>query len=231
MRIGHGRLTVLVALVAVVAVALPAPGGAAGECKGIKTCIPVQGPWVAVPASGEARFLLSCPRGQGIVAGADAVASSRDVHATFDANIASPIKYGLVTGSAAFFRAVSGKHKDGVFRPLIGCIPDPQALRNTVAAKPQPIGPPLVLRSTLERVGPGTADALAFGCEKGEILVDSWTAKMFGTEAPPAPSLARTLTVHTTTDGNRVIVEIRASLSLPDAAAAAVQVGVRCARA
>ena len=32
------------------------------ECAGIPTCIDVPGPWVAVPASGEAKFLLDCPQ-------------------------------------------------------------------------------------------------------------------------------------------------------------------------
>ena len=50
------------------------------ECAGIPTCIDVPGPWVAVPARGEAKFLLDCPQRRGVVGGVDALASSRDIH-------------------------------------------------------------------------------------------------------------------------------------------------------
>ena len=59
----------LVALAATLAGA--APASAAGECKGLKICIPVAGPWVVIPApahgSSSAFWKLACP--QGVVAG------------------------------------------------------------------------------------------------------------------------------------------------------------------
>ena len=49
------RALVLCALLsALAAAAVPGGASAAGECNGIPRCIPVEGPWVAVPANGEA---------------------------------------------------------------------------------------------------------------------------------------------------------------------------------
>jgi hypothetical protein len=63
--------------IAVAAAALLASGAGAAtqECAGIPTCIDVPGPWVAVPAHGQASFLLDCPQRRGVVGGVDALAS------------------------------------------------------------------------------------------------------------------------------------------------------------
>ena len=47
--------------------AVGSANAATGECAGIPTCIDVPGPWVAVPAQGEAKFLLDCPQRRGVV--------------------------------------------------------------------------------------------------------------------------------------------------------------------
>jgi hypothetical protein len=224
------RAVVLGALVAALTV-LAAPGvaGAAGECNGIPRCIPVEGPWVAVPANGEAKFMLQCPQGRGIVAGTDAQASSQDVRATFDAILGAPVSLGRSTNSAALFRAVSAHHHAGLFKPFIGCIPAPSAVRNTIATKASPLGAPLDLRAVTLRLTPGFQRTVTLACPNGETLVDSWTSTAFGSTVPPPPALASAVTVKSRIVKGQARMTIFASEALPRSVQAQLQIGVRCA--
>jgi hypothetical protein len=223
------RLVFVVALAALAATALPGRVGAANECAGIPRCIPVAGPWVAVPAHGEVKFALECPRGRGIVGGTDAQASSLDVRATFDGIIASPVSFGRTTLSSAFFRAVSATHRPGAFKPFIGCIPAENQISNTLSSKITPLGPPLDLKSKLVRVNPGFQRSVSVSCPADESLVDSWNATAFTAAPPPAPGLASAIRVQTKIAGHRATLSISVSEALPPASRAEVQVGVRCA--
>ncbi len=226
-----GRLA-FVALVGVLAVAaLPAGSGAANECNGIPRCVSVQGPWVAVPIVGEAEYLVECPGGMGVVAGTDALASSRDVHATFDGILGSPVSFGRTTAGSALFRAVSGHHRPGAFKPFIGCIPTPSSVRNTLAASATPVGPPLELKAIQVKVSPGVIKTISLTCGKGQTLVDSWSAKAFATAKAPAPELAMGVELQTRIHGRRARLSIATSEVLPATAQAEVQLGVRCAAA
>jgi hypothetical protein len=224
------RIVALAALVGVLAVlVVPGTAGAQNECQGVPTCIPVEGPWVVVPASGEVEFALSCPQGKGIVAGTDVLASSLDVHVTFDGNLGAPIAYGRTTSTGVLFRAVSGRHRLGSFKPFIGCIPAPASVRNTIAAKPTPAGPPLQLVSKLVRLSPGNQKVVTLGCPSGQALVDSWSTPSFDTVNEPDPGLASAIAVKTTISGDRARLAISASEALPAGSHAEVQIGVRCA--
>ena len=224
------RAALLGALVAVLAAA-SATGGAtaAGECNGIPRCIPVEGPWVAVPANGEAKFMLQCPQGRGIIAGTDAQASSQDVRATFDAILGAPVSFGRSTNTTVLFRAVSAHHHAGLFKPFIGCIPAPTAVRNTIATKATPLGAPLDLRAVTLRLTPGFQRTVTLACPNGESLVDSWTATAFGSATPPSPALASAVTVKSRIVKGQARLTIFASEALPRAAQAQLQIGVRCA--
>ena len=218
------------ALVAALAVAtLPGTASAQNECNGIPRCIPVEGPWVAVPAQGEAVFALGCPQGKGVVAGTDAQASSIDIRASFDGILGSPVSYGRTTHSSVLFRAVSAVHKGGSFKPAIGCIPAPSAVRNTIAAKVTPVGPPLDLRFKTLALRPGVQTTVTMACPTGESLVDTWSATAFNSQRPPAPGLASAIHVQARQVGEKVLLAVTTSEALPAAAHALVQVGVRCA--
>src|SRR5204863_446188 len=130
-------------VLAVAAAALFACGANAAtvECAGIPTWIDVPGPWVAVPASGEAKFLLDCPQRRGVVGGVDALASSRHIHVTFEGLLGGPVAPGRTTTRYAFFRAVSGNHREGLFEPRIGCIPSSAGGPQTTAYTITPAGP------------------------------------------------------------------------------------------
>jgi hypothetical protein len=224
------RILAVVAVAAAAAAAGPGGAGAANECQGVPRCVPVEGPWVAVPATGEVDFELSCPQGRGIVAGTDGYATSVDVHATFDGILGSPIQFGRTTTTYAFFRAVSGRHRPGAFKPFIGCIPTPSSVRNTIAATPTPVGPPLDLRSKIVALSPGFQRTITVSCPKGEFLVDSWNATAFSTTKPPAPpGIASAVRVQTTIRGQQASLAISVSEALSRAAGAEVQIGVRCA--
>jgi hypothetical protein len=227
--VSRGPLALLAAaLVAATAAAAGAPAAGTAECAGLATCIDVPGPWVAVPPHGETWFLLECPGRRGIVGGLDALASSRDIHATWDAQLAAPIAPGRSSSSVALFRAVSGRHRAGLVEPRIGCIPEPQSSAQTTAYRSTPVGPPLDLVALDLPVRPGTVHRGSLGCAHGETLVDSWDAVAFATAAAPDPALAGAIRVDRAERGGRVTVRITVSEGLPRSAGGLVQIGVRC---
>jgi hypothetical protein len=214
--------------IAVVAAALLAPGASAAtaECAGIPTCIDVPGPWVAVPAHGEAKFLLDCPQRRGVVGGVDALASSRDIHVTFEGLLGGPVAPGRTTTRYAFFRAVSGHHRQGLFEPRIGCIPSSAGGPQTTAYTISPAGPATDLAAATMLVRPGSVRHSTIGCANGERLVESWDATAFADPVPPV--FADAVEVVRTLHKGQVRVKITASEALPRTAF--VQVGVRCAQ-
>jgi hypothetical protein len=196
------------------------------ECAGIPTCIDVPGPWVAVPAHGEARFLLDCPQRRGVVAGVDALASSRDVHVTFEGLLGGPVAPGRTTTRYAFFHAVSGRHRAGLFQPRIGCIPSSSGGPQTTAYRVSPVGPAVDLAAATVPVKPGSVRRMTIGCANGAHLIDSWDATAFATPVPPV--FAAAVEVERTLHKGQIAVKITASEALPSAAI--VQVGVRCTK-
>ncbi len=223
------RLIFVVALAALAAAAVPGRVGAANECAGIPQCIPVAGPWVAVPAHGEVEYALQCPQGRGIIGGTDAQASSLDVRASFDGIIGSPVSFGRTTVSSVLFRALSATHRAGAFKPFIGCIPAQNQISNTLSSKITPVGPPLDLKTKLVRVDPGFQRSVTVSCPSDEALVDSWNATAFTGAPPPDPALASAVRVQTRIDGQRAVLSISVSEALPPASHVEVQLGVRCA--
>jgi hypothetical protein len=223
------RAALVVALAVLAVAAAPGRAGAANECNGIPRCIPVAGPWVAVPAVGEADFVLGCPQGRGIVAGTDALASSTDVRATFDGIIGSPIAFGRTTNTAVLFRAVSAQHRAGSFRPFVGCIPAPSSVRNTISTEVTPLGAALTFVDRILPVHPGFERLVTLSCPTGETLVDSWSATAFASARPPLPALATAISVHARISGGRAQLLVTASETLPRGTGAEVQLGVRCA--
>lgn len=216
----------LVLTVLVAAFLAAGAGAATVECAGIPTCIDVPGPWVAVPASGEAKFLLDCPQRRGVVGGVDALASSRDIHVTFEGLLGGPVAPGRTTTRYAFFRAVSGHHKEGLFEPRIGCIPSSSGGPQTTAYTFTPAGPATDLAAATMQITPGRVKHTTIGCANGSRLVESWDATAFPTEVPPV--YADTIQVARSVHKGQVAVTISASDALPRPAL--VQIGVRCAR-
>jgi hypothetical protein len=222
--------TLFLAVVAALAfAAIPSTGLAANECNGIVKCIPVEGPWVQVPPSGEVDYELGCPGGKGVVAGTDAEASSTDIRATFDAILGAPVAYGRSTHSAVLFRAVSAHHRAGWFKPFVGCIPLPSSVRNTVAAQGSPLGAPLDYVARTISVRPGFQGTVTLTCPTGESLVDSWSATASSLTTPPRTAFGNAILVQTRLGASQAKLLVSVSETLPRGLGAQVQVGVRCA--
>jgi hypothetical protein len=226
---------VRVALAAVVlvlagAAVLAPPGGATNECHGIQACIRVVGPWVVVPARGQATYLLTCPGGRSVVGGLDAQVTSRDVRVSFDGRLSAPVQPGSTTTRYALFHAVSLSGRVQAFQPLLGCVPlQGGGGRSTVSAYVSPPGPSLEYRSRISVVSPGSVGFAKVSCRTSERLVGSWHALAFRTKNPPA--LANAGRVHTSTVvvGKKVVVTASASDGLSIDAHAIVQAGAECA--
>jgi len=218
---------VAAAFLAVPALAVPKTT----ECKGIKNCIDVVGPWVAVPAQGEATFLLQCPKNHpGTIGGVDSLASSQDVHVTFDGLLGGPVAAGTTTSGAAYFRGVSDRSVAGSFQPRIGCIPSNAGGRATTSARPPTaVGSALVLSATLMKLVPGTVQLTRLGCPSGAHFVSSWDATAFQTTDPPDISLLSGIHVALTQAKGTASVKVTTSEALPSNAHAEVQLGVSCA--
>jgi hypothetical protein len=246
------RLLILAAsLAALVAAALAAGGLAkrAGspfylvpplptkECNKVKACVHVVGPWIAVPAKGEATFLLECPKRHGSVGGTDVRASSKHVHIWFDGQSGAPIMQGITTGPFLLFHAVTDDRKPGSFEPLLGCITIKQQtdIRSTVSARVGPApsgtveGPPIEPRARFVVLQAGTTVTRTKSCLKKEKLVGSWNALAFTSPGPPDLSHVHVVTTKTVSTGKTVSSTITAGRSLPFIPLAEVQIGAMCA--
>ena len=97
---------------------------AADECKGLRVCLPVAGPWVVVPAGGI-DYELACPVQGYVVAGTDARVATADVDVWFRGETGSPVGPGVTTRRSVVFHAarVPPKAATSSFRPFLGCIP------------------------------------------------------------------------------------------------------------
>src|SRR5205807_2411182 len=103
------------------------------------------------------------------------------------------------------------------------------AVRNTIAAKVTPVGPPLDLVFRTIPVNPGAQKVVTLSCPSGETLVDTWNATAFASTAPQPPGFASAIHVQARQVGTKIRVALSASEALPATVQAQVQVGLRCA--
>ena len=205
-------------------------------CKGQKQCITVNGPWVAVPARGEATFLLECPKRQGTVGGVDVLASSADVRVSWEGGVPSaPIRGGgTTTGPYLLFHAVSAGGEPGLMQPWIGCLPNPPANpRSTTSARVVAVTKPgkaLDLWQTLLALHPGHQTASRACGKAGERLLSGWQATAFKVDEAPSPALAARVHAALALGDVRVAVSVQTASGIPAGASPEVQVGAVCAR-
>ncbi len=134
---------VLVAFAAALAVLAAPSARAADECRGLPVCIPVAGPWVAVPqGDADARFpqrswRMKCPEGS-IVGGVDARLTHRAVDMSFSGLLGSPVNPGITTRDEVVFTGTytGGASRPTGYRPFIGCVPTAGGGRIPTAVKP-----------------------------------------------------------------------------------------------
>jgi hypothetical protein len=224
------RRVVIFAGVACAALVAVATASATSECRGLRVCVPVAGPWVVTPSTGV-EFQLSCPK-RFIVGGLDAELSNRAIDVSFAGGLGSPVNPGVTTtGDAVFLGRFVGRAPAASFRPHIGCIPSSGGGQRTPTAyrvfKP---GKP-TLRVVKElAVRPGLNRAVAT-CGAGKHLIRATNAIGFYTLTPPTTALIADLQVQQVVRGARVEVVARAGArfrSLPTVAAI-VQLDLLCA--
>jgi hypothetical protein len=211
------------------------------ECKGLSNCSASVGPWVAVPAHGEATFLIGCPKPYGyLVGGTDARASSADIHVWFEGVLGSPIGRVSAQGAVLLFHAASGDGQAGSFRPILGCLTlKPKNKVSTIAfvttrSVPGTAPGTITLRArtvpakTFREHGFKYKARYVARCTKSEKFVGSWSAVAYETSTPPGPALLNAVSVRTVRvrDGVRAVIqESLGSLLLPEVE---VQYGAMC---
>jgi hypothetical protein len=231
-------VTRLLALLALAAAALAvgvAPAGATNECRGLRVCVHVVGPWVVVPSGRslprrQVEYRLSCPRGY-LVGGLDAELSDRAIDISFFGRLGSPVAPGVTTSRAVVFVAtfVGASARSPSFRPRLGCVPASGAGgRIPTAVSVFPPGQPAVRRVRTVRIRPGRGVGVAVGCRAGERLVGGSHAVGFFTKRPPAAGLVASVSARQSFARDHVTVVVRAGSAL-GRVRALVQVSAICA--
>ena len=210
---------------------------AAGECRGLQVCIPVEGPWVVIPAPGgqsaTATWQLVCPRG--IVGGVDALASEVAVAVEFPGRIGSPVNPGITTtGSLLFKGTYAGRvRKATSYQPFIGCIPGggggPRTPTAFTRADPARPGDPITLRVETLRLIPGELARTTLTCHRGERLLHSaHSVGLYTAGVPTAAQLAAVRVVQVRRGGTVLVSATRRGLAHD--VGAVVQVQAECAK-
>jgi hypothetical protein len=211
---------------------------AAGECEGLDVCIPVAGPWVAIPApTGAARlpsvvYQLDCPRNS-VVGGLDARVTERAVDVVFLGRLGSPVNPGITTGRSAVFVATftAAARRATGFRPFIGCIPTSGGGgRGTTSVGAVAPGEPALRRIRMLRVRPGERASATLRCAAAERLVASSHAVAFRIAAQPPASVLSAVSVTRRERGNSVFVTARRTEAVPPSVRVDVQIHAICAR-
>jgi hypothetical protein len=212
-------------------VGVPPGPNAANECKNLSFCYGINGPWVIVPAHGEATFLIGCPErsaevGAYLLGGTDARVSSKHVHVWYEGKLGAPIGVQTTQSSTAglLFHASNDDGKQGSFQPVLGCINLKQASkRSTLSARaaPPPVGhaakspPQPNFRTQNVVLEPGWNRTITVSCLRSETLVGSWSAVSFGTSGPPTGLRPGAVTLRNAMAGKTASVVVRTSASVP----------------
>lgn len=230
--------------VAVVAALLGGVGEAraADECRGLQVCLPVPGPWVAIPApSGDGvpsvTWEMRCPLRGYIVAGIDARVSDRAVDVSIRGENGAPVSPGVTTGRAVLFTAVytGGAGKATSFRPFIGCVPTSggggrgqTSVRYTTAFAP---GKPLDRRVLERRLVSGASVRVTGRCPAGTRLLGTQSAYAFRIEEQPGTTLLNAVRIRRTTAGQAVTAVGTVAPSVPPRMPVLLQLHLLCTKA
>jgi hypothetical protein len=213
---------------------------AADECRGLQTCLPVEGPWVAIPAprgggSATAVWQLRCPLRGYIVAGLDARVSDRTIDVSIRGENGAPVGPGVTTGAEVLFTAVytGGVRKRTAFRPYIGCIPTSgggargeTAVRRLAAFVPaKPLD-----RRVVERGLVSGAVRVVSRCPAGTRLLGSDASFGFRIPSEPGAALLDAVAVRRTVAGRTVTAVATVAASVPRRVPVRLQVHALCTK-
>ena len=238
------RLVVVAMLLAAGWVAVMGDAGearAANECRGLQTCLPVTGPWVAIPGPTGAGgstvvWEMRCPLRGYIVAGIDARVSDRAIDVSIRGENGAPVSPGVTTGREVVFTAVytGGVSRATSFQPFIGCIPTSgggargeTAVRHSAAYAPVRA---LDRRVVRKRLVSGASVRAVGRCPAGTRLLGASHAFAFRTEAEPGATLLRAVSVRRTVAGRTVTAVARVAPTLPQSLVVELQLHALCSR-
>lgn len=236
------RLLASAVVVAAVAAGLGAgTARAADECRGLQVCLPVTGPWVAIPAAegggpAVAVWELRCPVKGYIVAGIDARVSDRSIDVSFRGENGAPVSPGVTTGREVLFTAVyagTGRQTTA-FQPFVGCIPSSggggRALTATTGRVAYVPAKPIERRVVRKRLVSGSTTRVAQSCPAGARLLGAQHAYAFYVGAQPGTSLLDAVDVRQTVSGRTVVARARVDASVPRALRVELQLHALCTK-
>jgi hypothetical protein len=206
------RAALLAAAACAALVATAGAGAATSECRGLKVCVPVAGPWVLATTAGS-EFQLDCPK-RFIIGGLDAELSSRAIELGFVGGLGSPVNPGITTtGSAVFLGRFVGARGVASFRPHIGCIPTSGAgQRAPTAFHAFTPGKPTVRIVKQLLVLPGITTHVVARCASGQRLVHATHAVGFYSDGPPSAGVAQSVRVQQVVRKGSVRVSARGGM-------------------
>ena len=236
------RLVALVVVVIAVAAGVGVGAGrAADECRGLQVCLPVPGPWVAIPPSegggpAVAVWELRCPLKGYIVAGIDARVSDRSIDVSFRGENGAPVSPGVTTGREVLFTAVytgTGRQTTS-FQPFVGCIPSSggggRALTGTASPAAYVPAKPIERRVARKRLVSGSTTRVVQSCPAGTRLLGAQHAYAFRVGAQPGRSLLDAVNVRQTVAGRSVVARASVDASVPRRLQVELQVHALCTK-
>ncbi|HEY1317479.1 MAG TPA: hypothetical protein VGF10_09700 [Gaiella sp.] len=236
------RLGALAVVATAVAAVLGAGAGrAADECRGLQVCLPVTGPWVAIPATegggpAVAVWELRCPLKGYIVAGIDARVSDRAIDVSFRGENGAPVSPGVTTGREVLFTAVytgTGRQTTS-FQPFVGCIPSSggggRSLTGRAARAAYVPSQPIERRVARKRLVSGTTVRVAQSCPAGARLLGAQHAYGFRIGAQPGTSLLDAVNVRQAVAGRTVVARASVDASVPRRLRVELQVHALCSK-
>jgi hypothetical protein len=238
-----GVRLVMVGLTALaVGLGLSSTAHAADECRGLQVCLPVPGPWVAIPArSGDGvasvTWQMRCPLRGYLIAGIDARVSDRSIDVSIRGENGAPVAPGVTTGRDVLFTAVytGGARRPTAFRPFIGCVPTSggggrgqTSVRHPTAFAP---GKPIDRRVLERRLVSGASTRVTGRCAAGARLLGSQQAYAFVIADEPGATLLRAVRVRRTTVGTRVTAVGTVDPAVPSGLPVLLQLHLICTKA
>ena len=214
---------------------------AADECRGLQVCLPVTGPWVAIPAAeaggpAVAVWELRCPVKGYIVAGIDARVSDRSIDVSFRGENGAPVSPGVTTGREVLFTAVyagTGR-RTTTFQPFVGCIPSSggggRALTGTTARTAYVPARPIERRVVRKRLVSGGTVRVVQSCPAGARLLGAQHAYAFYVGAQPGGSLLDAVDVRQTISGRTVVARASVDASVPRRMRVELQLHTLCTK-
>jgi hypothetical protein len=235
------RILALTGVAAAVLLGGAGEARAADECRGLQVCLPVPGPWVAVPAPARGGIStvvweMRCPLRGYIVAGIDARVSDRAIDVSFRGENGAPVSPGVTTGREVVFTAVytGGVARATSFQPFIGCVPTSGGgARGETAVKRAAAFPPVKpidRRVVRKRLVSGASTRVTGRCPAGARLLGAQHAFGFHIADEPGSTLLTAVRTRQSVAAGRVDVVASVQPSVPQRLPVELQVHALCTR-